>query len=285
MLSLLLILLGSPQQSPDDEVKAYRQERETSLRAEEGWLSLAGLFFLKPGANTFGSAPTNDIRFPEQAPARAGVFVLSGDVVVLEPDKDAKIEVGGAPLTSQREMKPDTSEAHDVATMGRFTFRVIKRGDRYAIRLWDRESPARTSFKGRVWYPVNPAYRVVARFVPSDPPKKIAITDILGQVSEMDSPGYVTFTLGGRELRLEPVLEDPGELFFMFRDETSAKTTYGSGRFLYSSLPKDGTVVLDFNKAVSPPCSFTKFATCPLPPKQNRLPIAIEAGEKALGHH
>jgi uncharacterized protein (DUF1684 family) len=142
-------------------------------------------------------------------------------------------------------------------------------------------------FTGLRWFPVQEDYRVEGRFVPYTSAKTIAVPNILGQVEEMPSPGYVAFTIGGREVRLDPVLEEPGasELFFIFRDQTTGKETYPAGRFLYAAMPKDGRVTLDFNKAYSPPCAFTPFATCPLPPKQNRLPVRIEAGEMHSGHH
>jgi uncharacterized protein (DUF1684 family) len=159
---------------------------------------------------------------------------------------------------------------------------VIERGGRFALRVKDPESARRRSFRGLDWFPVRESYRVTARFVPYEPPKAIPIANVLGTVEPMPSPGYVVFSLNGREFHLDPVLEDPAakELFFIFRDETAGKQTYPAGRFLYADLPKDGRVVLDFNKAYSPPCAFTSFATCPLPPRQNRLDVRIEAGEK-----
>jgi len=158
---------------------------------------------------------------------------------------------------------------------------VIERGGRYGIRLKDRESALLKEFGGLRWFPVREDYRVEARFVPHASPMKIAVPNILGQVEELPSPGYAAFTIGGREVRLDPVLEEPGatELFFIFRDQTTGKQTYPAGRFLYAPMPKDGRVTLDFNKAYSPPCAFTPYATCPLPPKQNRLSVRIEAGE------
>jgi uncharacterized protein (DUF1684 family) len=149
------------------------------------------------------------------------------------------------------------------------------------VRMKDKDSARRRSFKGLRWYPVREEFRLAARWVPYATPKHIEIASVTGQVSPMPSPGYAEFELGGRTLRLEPVLEEPGasELFFIFKDATAPKETYGAGRFLYAAMPKDGQVELDFNKAYSPPCAFTPYATCPLPPKQNRLSVRIEAGE------
>jgi len=158
---------------------------------------------------------------------------------------------------------------------------VIQRGDRMGIRLRDPESQYRKGFKGIVSFPASAAYRVTARFVAE--PRKIPILNVLGQTEDSECPGYVVFRLAGKEYRLYPIIETPGdkELFYIFRDLTAGKETYGAGRFLYSDLPKDGKVVLDFNKAYNPPCAFTPYATCPLPPKQNHIAVRIEAGEKA----
>jgi hypothetical protein len=185
------------------------------------------------------------------------------------------------------ELRPDTTAAPDVLKVGRLTLHVIVRGDRVGIRLKDPEAPTRRQFTGLRWFPVKDEYRVSGRFVAHPGPLTIAVPNILGQVIEMPSPGYVTFTLQDRELRLDPVLEEPDakELFFIFRDETAGHESYPAGRFLYTALPRDGAVMLDFNKAYSPPCAFTAFATCPLPPKQNRLPVRVEAGEMYTGHH
>ncbi len=151
----------------------------------------------------------------------------------------------------------------------------------------DLENPGRKHFSGIRNYRIDPKWRVEARFEPYDPPRRIPIANIIGTVDSMTCPGALVFTAGGREVRLDPVLEAPDatDLFIIFSDETSGSETYGAGRFLYAGLPKDGTTVLDFNKAYNPPCAFTEFATCPLPPAQNALPIAVRAGEKKYGSH
>jgi uncharacterized protein (DUF1684 family) len=155
------------------------------------------------------------------------------------------------------------------------------------VRVKDPESPVRRGFKGLQWFPVDEGWRVNARFVPHQPPRTVELADVTGAVQRLTAPGYVVFTHGGRELTLEPVLEEEGakELFFIFKDQTSGRETYGAGRYLYAALPQDGTVVIDFNKAYSPPCAFTRFATCPLPPRQNRLAVRVQAGEKHTGEH
>ncbi len=181
------------------------------------------------------------------------------------------------------ELRADTaSGGPDVLVLGPLSLQVIERGGRYGIRLKDNASARRREFAGLQWYPVSEAHRVVARFVPHATPKTIPIANVLGQEDQQPSPGYVVFTIGGQEVRLEPILEAPDakELFFIFKDPTAGRDTYPAGRYLYTDLPKDGAVTLDFNKAYSPPCAFTAYATCPLPPPQNRLPVRIEAGEK-----
>ena len=269
-----------------ESVEEWRKAREARLKAEGGWLSVAGLFWLKEGTQRFGSAPDNELVFPAPAPARAGTFELKAGQVTVQAEPGAGITTEGRPVTTLKLLHDKTGRP-SVLNLGPLTFFVIERHGQYGIRLKDPNAATRRDFKGLQWFPIDPALRITARFVPHAPAKQIPIPDILGKVENLPSPGYAEFTLGGRTLRLEPVLEDPKstELFYIFKDTTSARTTYGAGRFLYSELPKDGQVVLDFNKAYSPPCAFTAFATCPLPPPQNRLPVAIAAGEKKpLGH-
>jgi uncharacterized protein (DUF1684 family) len=266
-------------------IETWQRERETRLRAEGGWLAVSGLFWLKPGENPVGSGPDNVVLLPTgAAPARAGAFLLDGKSTSVRLADGVTATVGAAPVTGTVSLRADTAAGGpDVLKLGRLSLFVIERGGRFAIRLKDPESPARVGFKGLSYFPVDPAWRVTAKFVPYDTPHPIDITNVLGQTDKMPSPGYVSFTVAGKELRLEPVIEEPGakELFYIFRDLTSGKETYGAGRFLYSEMPKDGTVALDFNKAYSPPCAFTRYATCPLPPRQNRLDVRIPAGERA----
>ncbi|MBS1856310.1 MAG: DUF1684 domain-containing protein [Acidobacteria bacterium] len=252
-----------------DEIAQWRRQREDRLKAESGWLTVSGLFWLHEGANTFGKDPANEIVLPD-GPAHAGVFTL----------KDGKVTVGTG--SEARELWADSM---DFEQAGRVKLFVIKRGERYGIRERDPDSEYRRNFHGIDCYPASEAYRVTARFIPDA--KDIPILNVLGQTEPLKSPGVAVFELGGKEYRLRPVFETPDaqELFYIFKDETSGRETYGAGRFLYSALPKDGTVVLDFNKAYNPPCAFTPYATCPLPPAENKLPVRIEAGEKKYGQH
>jgi len=238
----------------------WRARYESGLKAPDGWLSVAGLSWLHEGANT--------VDLPADA---------SQKLVVLNLDH-GKVSYQG------RALKTDEAEHPDELKFGAVTVTIIERIGKFGVRLRDPNAETRRDFKGCNWYPASDAWRIQAKWVPYPKPKTIAITNILGMTDQEPSPGYAEFDLQGKSVRLEPVLDD-GDLFFMFKDATSAKTTYGAGRFLYAAKPKGGTVELDFNKAHNPPCAFTAYATCPLPPKQNILAAAIEAGEKSYGKH
>jgi uncharacterized protein (DUF1684 family) len=264
------------------EIEQWRAKREERLSADNGWLTVSGLYWLKDGATTLGSAAGNDIVLPAGAPARAGVIQFAGGKASVRVEPGVRILSGDKPVTAM-DLRADTaSGGPDVLVLGPLSLQVIERGGRYGIRLKDNDSPRRKAFAGTEWYPVSEAYRVTARFAPNATPKTIPIANVLGQEDQQPSPGSVFFKINGQEVRLDPILEEPDakELFFIFKDATSGRDTYPAGRYLYTDLPKDGTVTLDFNKAYSPPCAFTAYATCPLPPPQNRLAVRIEAGEK-----
>src|SRR5262245_4574716 len=236
-------------------IAKWRQQRETDLKADGGWLTVTGLFWLKEGQNRVDSAP--------------GVFELHSGKTVYRGDDGRAVE-----------MKPDSK-----VTVGSKTYTVIERAGRYGVRLKDNESKLRSRFAGLRWFPPRESYRIAARFVSYPQPKTLAVPNILGSVYPTPSPGYAVFKINGQEFRLEPVIEEgETDLFFIFRDHTAGKETYSAGRFLYAAPPRDGKIELDFNKAYNPPCAFTPFATCPLPPKQNILPVRIEAGELATKH-
>ncbi len=278
------LVVGADETTYRSEIRAWRSRRESSVIADGGWLTVTGLFWLQDGANRLGSAPDNDLVLPPAIPAHAGVLDFRAGKTSLTLEPGVAASIAGQPIHPGRVLEPDSQ---DVVSLGRVTLQVIKRQDRVGVRVKDLDSQARRDFKGLRWFPIDRAYRVAARWVPYSSPRLIPIANVLGQVSDLPSPGYAEFELHGKALRLEPVIEEPGdqELFFIFRDQTAAKETYGAGRFLYAAMPKDGTVVLDFNKAYSPPCAFTAFATCPLPPQQNRLPVRIEAGELTPAGH
>jgi len=264
-------------------IEQWRTQHEAELKAEGGWLTVSGLFWLKEGVNRVGSNQANEIVLP-RGPAELGTFELHQGKATFRAASGVAVKLNGQPAQAVAPMKSDADGKPDKIQYDAFTMFVIHRGDRDAIRLKDTESDSRKSFTGLHWFPVKENYRVIAKFVPYQPPKMMTIPNILGETEQDPSPGYVQFTLNGQSLRLEPVLEDD-HLFFIFHDLTSGKETYPAGRFLYTDLAKDGEVVMDFNQAENPPCAFTAYATCPLPPKQNRLPARIEAGELNYGHH
>ncbi len=264
-----------------DSVEKWRLDREADLKSDNGWLTVVGLSWLQEGANAVGSGRNNSIRLDTgSAPERVGVFECHAGVTTFTPEPGQQVRINGGPAT-RRVLRSDIP-APDRVQAGTVTMFVIKRGTRYGVRIRDTNSKARREFTGTRWYAVQPAMRLIARFVPSEKPASIMIANVLGDVSPWPSPGHVVFTLGGREYRLYPVVEDPSpkQLFFIIKDETSGKETYGGGRFLYTDMPSNGRVVLDFNRAENPPCAYTEFATCPLPPKENALGLRIDAGER-----
>lgn len=272
---------------PAESVESWRETRQDGLRSENGWLTLVGLTWLEPGDNDFGSGPKNPIVLPVgSAPEVAGTFRLEDGRVSVHAREGIELKVSDRVVTDS-ELASDANGSADVVRVGRLSLIVIERGGRLGIRIKDPESPVRTGFTGLEYFPVDPAYRVSARFVPHDPPREIEIPTVLGTAEPMLAPGYVEFELAGRTQRLEPVVSqlDADEYFFIFKDGTSGEETYGAGRFLYADAPEKGVMTLDFNRAYNPPCVFTPFATCPLPPRQNWMDVRVEAGEKTYGKH
>ena len=255
------------------EVERWRQDREAALKADGGWLTVTGLFWLKEGSNTLGSDAANDILLPEGSPERFGDLQVK-DGKVLFVSADASVRYNGKPV-DRAEIRP---VGPDVLSSGAIQLLVIKRGDRLGLRLKDNNSQLRKHFTHLSWYSVAEDWRISARFVPAPSPTKIVFDTIIGGQEESNSPGFVEFERDGKTYRLQAAGEGR-RLFFVIRDQTSGRQTYAASRFLYADAPKDGTVILDFNKAENPPCAFTPYATCPLPPPQNRLPIAVTAGE------
>jgi uncharacterized protein (DUF1684 family) len=285
MVSPILAQTADPateQHAYRERIDRWRKEQEANLKAEGGWLSVAGLYWLKEGQNTLGTGAANAIVLPAgSAPASVGVADLHEGKVTLQVASGVTATVNGKPITTL-ELRSDRSGAADRVVIGALTLTVIQRGTRIGIRLYDDNARGRREFTGLKWYPIDPAYRINARFVPYDPPKTVPITNVLGDTADSLSPGYLVFTLRGKELRLDAQSAGSG-LFINFRDQTSGKTTYPAGRFLDAPQPENGQVILDFNQAYNPPCAFTAFATCPLPPHQNYLAVSIPAGEKT--HH
>jgi uncharacterized protein (DUF1684 family) len=266
------------------ELDAWRMDAEAALRAPDGWLSVAGLFWLKEGVNEVGGDPACAVALPAGSapPVVARLLLRDGAVTVQEAGPEFLVN-GEAP--PERPLRPSVSARPDRISVGRLALQLHQAGGRLGVRVRDPENPARTSFPGRRWYAPRPEYRVKGNFVAYEPPRPVTITNMLGDTEQDTCPGYVAFTLDGQPFQLD-VSGKPGvNLKLVFRDATSGHETYGAARFLYFDIGPDGAVVLDFNRAVSPPCAFTEFATCPLPPPQNRLKIAIPAGELAPEEH
>jgi uncharacterized protein (DUF1684 family) len=269
-------------ESEQAEIAKWRSERVESLTSDNGWLTLTGLFWLKEGENTFGRAATNSLVLDNAALAdSAGSFLLSGHQVRFRAGPASGVTHDGAPVT-ELELAPDTSGHPTVLGSGALRFYVIERAGNLGVRVRDLDNPHRSGFRGLEYFPVSTDWVVNARFERYQPAHHIKIVNILGMELEMESPGAVVFSRDGREWRLDTVLEEPGdqELFIMFADGTSGHETYGAGRFLYIPVPAGDTVPVDFNKAHNPPCALNEFATCPLPPWQNRLSLKVTAGEK-----
>ena len=267
-----------------DDVNSFRTQREARLKAPDGWLAVAGLFWLHEGANPVGSDAKSDVVLPAGTPARTAILRVTAGKVTLEPEPRAGLLLNGKPA-SKAMLVTDVADKPDLLQLGQLTLTIIDRNGKPGVRLHDPNAETRRSFTGLNWYPAEPAWRIKAKWIAYPAPHKIRITNIVGMTDEEPSPGYAEFAVKGQTVRLEPVIDDDGSLFFMFKDATSGHSTYGAGRFLEEVRPRDGVVELDFNKATNPPCVFTAYATCPLPPKQNVLTVPIEAGEKRYGNH
>jgi uncharacterized protein (DUF1684 family) len=261
---------------------AWRQKRIARLEAPDGWLTLVGLEWLEEGRNQLGSSEQAEVRFPAKAPAAIGTITRQGKELTLEPAPGVSLRVGDQVVSGPTRLVSDADGEPTTVTLGSLSFFVIERGDRYAVRIKDSESPVRAAFTGIDMYPVSPQWRVRARFEPAPAGSTMPVPNILGTVEPAAFPGTVVFTRDGHEVRLRAIDEGDGKLFLVFGDATNGKGTYGGGRFVYADPPKPGedTVVVDFNQAYNPPCVFTPYATCPLPPQGNKLPFAVEAGEK-----
>jgi uncharacterized protein len=278
-------------QAERSAVNEWRTKRVNSLTSDSGWLTLAGLFWLKEGENTFGRNPKSSLALDNPALAEnAGSFEVNGHKVRFVARPQSGVTHQGKPVTTL-DLAFDATEEPTVLESGSLRFFVIERSGNLGVRVRDLNNPRRLNFLGLSYFPVDTGWVFKAHFESYQPARHIKIVNILGMEEEDVSPGAVVFTKDGHEWRLDTVLEQPGdkELFIMFADATSGHDTYGAGRFLYIPMPENGSALLDFNKAYNPPCALNDFATCPLPPPQNRLKLKIEAGEKvyagAPAHH
>lgn len=263
------------------DVEAWHAARVARLTAPDGWLSLVGLEWLRPGTNRVGSAGDNDIVLVG-APAHLGVVTLAVDgtlAVALDPGAAASIDGDAAKRTTV--MLDDSHPHPTTVTFGTGSFIALDRSGRKGLRVRDSTASTRTRFAGIRRFPVDPAWRIVADWVPHDPPFRLATSTVIGTIEDYPAPGMAVFQRDGEHCTLYPVLEtaDAKQLFVIFADLTSGAETHGAARFLYADMPRDGKLVLDFNRAYNPPCCFTPFATCPLAPPENRLNVRVTAGE------
>jgi len=270
------------------QIEAWRASRVASLTAPDGWLSVVGLFWLEEGDNPVGSAPGSRVALPAGTPPRLGVIRLEGGRATLRATPGAGVSVDGRAAGAEEVLRSDADAGEKgptVVATGSVRFYVISRQGRLAARVKDPDSAARARFHGLTYFPIDPSWRIDARFEENASPATVAVPNVLGAETSERSPGTVVFERGGKTYRLTPVLEQgETDYFVIFGDATNGHDTYGAGRFLYVAPPKDGRTVIDFNKAYNPPCVFTDYATCPLPPPGNRLPIRVEAGEKEYAH-
>lgn len=265
-------------------VLKWRTEVDTNLRRENGWLALAGLFWLRKGGNSVGSDPECDIVLPKRAPRRLGNFEFDGNNVRLTVEADAPVEVNGVETRSAL-LDADQEDMPSFITMEELRMVVVRRSKGVGIRLWDNLRTERRTFPTRQWYPVKEEFRIPALFTHYARPKIVQMPDILGAIVDEKMDGYLIFKYGGQNYKLVATEEGDRRLFIQFKDLTNGNPTYPAGRYHYTEPHRNGKVFLDFNRAYSPPCAFTDFATCSFAPKENYLNLAIDAGEIFPGHN
>jgi uncharacterized protein (DUF1684 family) len=273
--------MASKTGSYEEVILKERQEREERFKkTERGWLGLVGLYWLRDGENKIGSNANNDIVLPSVAPGHIGIVQYNNGVATFRAARGVPIYCNGNKITLKT-LVADIYEEADFLQIGDLTLVLLERAGRHLIRVWDKQSKLRKDFTGFNQYPVNPKYCVEAKFTPYDTQKLVSIQDVIEIYHEVPVQGFVTFELDGVEHRMEAMVDEEDYLRLDFRDETNGDTTYIGGRFLIAEIPKKDKIIVDFNRAYNPPCAYTDYATCPLPPLENRLPIRIEAGEKA----
>jgi uncharacterized protein (DUF1684 family) len=283
---LLALGLSAADSAYQQSVENWRKDYQAYLTSDTGWLTVSGLFWLRDGANRFGSDPSNEIVLPASAPAHAGVFEFRGGKTIARVEPGVVVTMNGHPVQTT-ELRPD--DPSDRLVLADLTLYVHASGDRLAIRMKDKNSKLRKEFSGLHWFPIDEGYRVNAHYVPYDAPKQLDSQNVLGDPIKLDIVGYLAFTLRGQDFRLEVESEKDGGFFVVFRDLTAGKETYPASRFIDTDPPRDvagvKTVEVDFNKAYNPPCAYNPYTTCPLPLPGNRMKIAIPAGEKIYKEH
>jgi uncharacterized protein (DUF1684 family) len=262
----------------------WREEVNQNLRRENGWLALAGLFWLRKGVNLIGSHPESDIQLPARLPERLGTLDFDGAKVMLNVESSLPVEVNGT-LTQSALLDTDQEDVPSFITFDEVRMVAVRRSKGVGIRVWDNAREARRTFPSRQWYPVKPEVRVAATYTRYETPKIVKMPDILGAILDEPMQGFVAFEIHGKKFELVVEELHDHRLFIQFMDLTNGDPTYPSGRYHYTDAQEAGKVFVDFNKAYSPPCAFTEYATCTFPPQENRMDVAIEAGEIFPGHH
>lgn len=276
------LTVANAQGDYNQEIEKWRFDHEADLKKDGGWLTVAGLFWLKEGVNTVGAGADYNVELPAGSDGKFGEINFHNGAATLKVEGGIQATSDGKAF-SEIQLVSDEKGSPTIIKSGGLSFYLIKREDRFGIRLKNENSPQRFNFKGLHWFPIDDNYKITATFEQFDTPKEVLIPNVLGGSFKMKSPGTLKFEIAGKAYSLQPV-EEGDHLFIIFRDLSSKTETYGAGRFLYADKPIKGKVMLDFNKSENPPCAFTSFATCPLPPPQNRLDVAINAGEKRYDH-
>jgi uncharacterized protein (DUF1684 family) len=266
------------QKTYQQDITAWRTERNETIRKENGWLSLAGLFWLKLGKNQMGSDPKSEIQLPERVAANIGYLEYNGKSVSLRALPSEKIKVNDK-QTDFAILQPDISDAPSFITLDGLRLVVIQRGNKVGVRMWDNQRELRRTFPARTWYDINENFRIPAKYTAYETPKKAYFPDITGEKSEFPVEGYLSFDFNDHQYQLDVNKEEDGTLFIRFWDPTSKDETYPTGRYLIADQEPDGRIFIDFNKAYCPPCAFTDFATCVFAPEQNHLDFRVTAGE------
>jgi uncharacterized protein (DUF1684 family) len=269
--------------SADAAAQAWRVKHEEDYRRD--WVPIAGLHPLKPGVNTAGSDPASDIVLPASTAAKLGEFTLDGERVRFTPADGAQVLLRKEPVSGPIDLNDDRARTPDELVAGEVRMVVHVSGTSRGLRVRDANGPQARGFVGFSWFPIDARYRVIGRFIKDPEPKRVKVVNTYGDVDEYTVEGTVEFELAGQTLRLRPFTTRPNRFYFVFRDESSGEETYETARFLYSDLREDGTTVLDFNVAYNPPCAFNPYTTCPIPLRENRLPVKILAGERAYAGH
>ena len=284
---MLVIVSASNEEDPGyvDSVKSWQAEREENLQKDRSWLTVAGLYWLREGENWVGTATSNDFVLPEgSAPATVGVFKFYDRKATFHAEDGVTITRDGKPIQPKQIVELEMGEKHAIA-INDLKMWLHYSGERLAIRLRDLNASYRKEFAGLDWFPVDPKFRVEAKFTPHTEEKKVEMLNILGDIEVFEAAGYVDFELQAQKVHMEPMKSREGALWLIFRDGTSGKGSYQAARFLRTEPPENGKVVIDFNRAYNPPCAYNPHTTCPMPTKENRLEIRIEAGEKNYKKH